>query len=242
MGHCGTDRIIRRLVSLCLSPTLFQAIRRVPRDTQFSVLGIGSSKVTLLCAVARPNGGMRGGAIVDLEEVVDGVVEALDMFRDRADLPVREVFIGISGRHVQATKSTGMVTLRSGEVTHDDVQRVLQTATAGCHLTDQQILHVLPQEFAIDKQLSVSQPVGMTGTRLDVRAHVVSVSVSAAQNLLKCARRCGLEPVGMVLHALASSNAVLSPDAREMGACAIDIGGGTTDAIVSGDNTVHYSL
>lgn len=94
----------------------------------------------------------------------------------------------------------------------------------------------------MDKQLSVSQPVGMTGMRLDVRAHVVSVSVSAVQNLLKCARSCGLEPIGMALHALASSNAVLSPDAREMGACVIDIGGGTTDVIVSGDNTVHCSL
>ena len=223
-------------------------------EPYFNVLDIGSSKISLISAGINDKGqiqiygaateasrGIRGGSIIDLNSVMESIGRAVDRLSHPNRLMTRDVFISLSGNHVQSMNSTGMITVRDGEVSLQDVEKVLKTATAGCHLNDQQIIHVLPQEYSVDKQSGIKMPVGMAGSRLDVKAHVIYVAVSAAQNIVKCVRRCGLNPVDLVMEPLASARSVLNMDDRDMGSCVIDIGGGTTGVAVCLDNTILYT-
>ncbi|MGI4857783.1 MAG: cell division protein FtsA, partial [Janthinobacterium lividum] len=158
-----------------------------------------------------------------------------------ADCKITNVFTGIAGSHIRSFNSSGMVAIKDKEVTQADVARVIETAKAINIPTDQQVLHILTQEFIIDGQEDVREPIGMSGIRLEVKVHIVTGAVSAAQNIVKCVRRCGLEVNDLVLQPLASSLAVLTEDERELGVVLVDIGGGTTDIAIFSEGAIRHT-
>jgi cell division protein FtsA len=158
-----------------------------------------------------------------------------------ADRQIVQVFTGIAGNHIVSFNSSGMVAIRDKEVVAGDVERVLETAKAINIPTDQQILHILVQEFIIDGQEDVREPIGMSGLRLEVKVHIVTGAVSAAQNIVKCVRRCGLEVNDLILQPLASSLAVLTDDEKELGVVLVDIGGGTTDIAIYFQGSIRHT-
>ncbi|HEY9460755.1 MAG TPA: cell division protein FtsA, partial [Paralcaligenes sp.] len=208
-------------------------------------LDIGTSKVVAVVAEILPEGrfevlglgqhesrGMRKGVVVNIEATVNSIQRALEEAELMADCKIREVYTGIAGSHITSFNSSGMVAVKDKEVTATDVARVIETAKAVNIPTDQQVLHVLTQEFIVDSQEDIREPIGMSGLRLEVRVHIVTGSVSAAQNIVKCVRRCGLEVQDLILQPLASSLACLTSDEKELGVVLVDIGGGTTDIAI----------
>jgi cell division protein FtsA len=228
------------------------------RDTKDLIVGldIGTSKVVAVVAEMRPDGhyeivglgqhesrGLKKGVVVNIETTVASIQQALEEAELMADCKIRNVYTGIAGSHIRSFNSIGMVAIKDKEVTDADVARVIETAKAVNIPTDQQILHVLPQEFIIDGQEDIREPIGMSGVRLDVKVHIVTGAVSAAQNIIKCVRRCGLEVQDLILQPLASSSAVLTEDEKELGVALVDIGGGTTDiAIFTGGSIRHTAV
>src|SRR3990172_3068270 len=208
-------------------------------------LDIGTSKVAALVAELRADGsleilgmggheskGLKKGVVVNIEATVHAVQRALEEAELMADCKITSAFTGIAGNHIKSFNSTGMVAIKDREVGALDVERAIETAKAVNIPTDQQILHVLRQEFIIDGQEDVREPIGMSGVRLEVKVHIVTGAVSAAQNIVKCVRRCGLDVNDLILQPLASEGAVLSQDERDLGVCLVDIGGGTTDLAI----------
>ena len=228
------------------------------RDSKDLVVGldIGTSKVVAVVAEMRPDGqyeivglgqhesrGLKKGVVVNIETTVASIQHALEEAELMAGCKIRTVYTGIAGSHIRSFNSIGMVAIKDKEVTDADVARVIETAKAVNIPTDQQILHVLPQEFIIDGQDDIREPIGMSGVRLDVKVHIVTGAVSAAQNIIKCVRRCGLEVQDLILQPLASSSAVLTDDEKELGVALVDIGGGTTDiAIFTGGSIRHTAV
>jgi cell division protein FtsA len=208
-------------------------------------LDIGTSKVAALVGELAPDGtldvlgmgsheskGLKKGVVVNIESTVAGIQRALEEAELMADCKIASAFTGIAGSHIRSFNSTGMVAVKDREVSAVDVERAVETAKAVNIPTDQQILHVLRQEFIIDGQEDVREPVGMSGVRLEVKVHIITGAVSAAQNIVKCVRRCGLDVNDLILQPLASARAVLSEDERDLGVCLVDIGGGTTDLAI----------
>ncbi len=208
-------------------------------------LDIGTSKIVALVAEATPEGslniigmgqspsrGLKKGVVVNIEATVSAIQRALEEAELMANCKITHVYTGIAGSHIKAQNSSGMLPIRDREVSQADVDRVIEIARALNIPADQQVLHVLPQEFIIDGQDGVREPLGMSGVRLEVKVHIVTGAVSAAQNIVKCVRRCGLEVKDLVLQPLASSYAVLNDDEKDLGVCIVDIGGGTTDIAV----------
>lgn len=217
-------------------------------------LDIGTSKVVAVVAELRPDGvlevlgisnqqakGLKKGVVVDIEATVESISRAIEEVSQVAQCRVSHVATGIAGSHIRSFNSNGMVAIKDKEVTQNDVERVLETARAMPLPADQQVLHVMTQEFIIDGQDGVRVPIGMSGVRLEVKVHIVTGAVSAAQNIVKCVKRCGLEVEDLVLQQLASSYAVLSDDERELGVCLVDIGGGTTDIAVFTDGAIRHT-
>ena len=217
-------------------------------------LDIGTSKVVAAVAELLPDGGyqviglgqarsegMRKGVVVNIEATVRSIRNALDEAELMAACRITDVYIGIAGSHIKGINSSGMVAIKDREVGAADIERVLETARAVHIPTDQQVLHVLTQEFIVDGQEDIPEPIGMSGVRLEVRVHIVTGAVSAAQNLVKCVRRCGLEVQDIILQPLASSLAVLTSDERELGVALIDIGGGTTDITVFTGGAIRHT-
>jgi cell division protein FtsA len=219
-------------------------------------LDIGTSKVVAVVAEMLPEGrfevlglgqhesrGMRKGVVVNIESTVSSIQHALEEAELMADCKIRDVFTGIAGSHIRSFNSSGMVAIKDKEVTAADVARVLETAKAINIPTDQQVLHVLTQEYIVDGQEDIREPIGMSGIRLEVRVHIVTGAVSAAQNIVKCVRRCGLEVQDLILQPIASSQACLTADEKELGVVLVDIGGGTTDvAIYTGGAIRHTAV
>jgi cell division protein FtsA len=219
-------------------------------------LDIGTTKVVAVVAEAMPDGsfevlglgqheskGMRKGVVVNIESTVNSIQRALEEAELMADCKIRDVYTGIAGNHIRSFNSSGMVAVKDKEVTATDVGRVIETAKAVNIPTDQQVLHVLTQEFIVDGQEDIREPIGMSALRLEVKVHIVTGSVSAAQNIVKCVRRCWLEVQDLILQPLASSLACLTPDERELGVVLVDIGGGTTDvAIYTGGAIRHTAV
>ncbi|HEU0230222.1 MAG TPA: cell division protein FtsA [Burkholderiaceae bacterium] len=219
-------------------------------------LDIGTSKVVAVVAEILPEGrfevlglgqhdsqGMRKGVVVNIESTVNSIQRALEEAELMADCKIREVYTGIAGSHITSFNSSGMVAVKDKEVTQADVARVIETAKAVNIPTDQQVLHVLTQEFIVDSQEDIREPIGMSALRLEVRVHIVTGAVSAAQNIVKCVRRCGLEVQDLILQPLASSMACLTSDEKELGVVLVDIGGGTTDiAIYTGGAIRHTAV
>jgi cell division protein FtsA len=158
-----------------------------------------------------------------------------------ADCRITDVYTGVAGSHIRSLNSSGMVAIKEKEVTQADIDRVVETAKAIGIPNDQQILHILPQEFIIDAQDGIREPVGMSGVRLEAKVHIVTGAESAAQNIVKCVQRCGLEVEDIVLEQLASSYAVLADDEKELGVCLIDVGGGTTDVAVFSGGAIRHT-
>ena len=217
-------------------------------------LDIGTSKIVAIVAEVKPEGGyevigmgshpsrgLKKGVVVNIETTVNAVQRALEEAELMADCKIREVYTGIAGSHIKSFNSHGMVAIKDKEVSRLDVERVMETAKAVNILNDQQVLHVLNQEFIIDGQEDVREPIGMSGIRLEVKVHIVTGAVSAAQNIMKCVRRCGLEVRDLVLQPLASAMAVLSEDEKDLGVCLVDIGGGTTDIAVFTHGAIRHT-
>ena len=217
-------------------------------------LDIGTSKVVALVAEIRPDDrlnvigmgsqdsrGLKKGVVVNIEETVATVSRVIQEVELMADCQVKDVYTGIAGSHIRSFNSNGMVAIKDKEVTPMDVERVIETARAKPIPADQEILHILTQEFIIDDQDGIREPIGMSGFRLEVKVHIVTGAVSAAQNIIKCVRRCGLEVNDLVLQPLASSYAVLSEDEKDLVVCLIDIGGGTTDLAVWTQGAIRHT-
>ena len=217
-------------------------------------LDIGTSKIAAIVAEMRPEGGfevigmgsspsrgLKKGVVVNIESTVNAIQRALEEAELMADCKIRDVWTGIAGSHIRSFNSHGMVAIKDREVAQSDVDRVVETAKAIPIPTDQQILHVLNQEFVIDGQEDVREPLGMSGVRLEVKVHIVTGAVSAAQNIMKCVRRCGLEVNDLILQPLASAMAVLSEDERDLGVCLVDIGGGTSDIAVFTQGSIRHT-
>ncbi|MDE2259467.1 MAG: cell division protein FtsA [Betaproteobacteria bacterium] len=218
-------------------------------------LDIGTSKIAVIVAEASPDGagfeviglgqyqsrGLKRGVVVNIESTVSSIQRALEEAELMANVKIREVITGIAGSHVKSFNSHGMVAIKDKEVASMDVERVLETARAVSIPTDQQILHILTQEFIIDGQEDVREPVGMSGVRMEVKVHIVTGAVSAAQNIMKCVRRCGLEVRDLILQPLASATAVLTEDEKDLGICLVDIGGGTTDLAVFVQGAIRHT-
>ncbi len=217
-------------------------------------LDIGTSKIVAMVAEILPEGrmeiigigqhpsrGLKKGVVVNIESTVNAIQRALEEAELMADCKIREVYTGIAGSHIKSFNSHGMVAIKDKEVSQMDVDRVIETAKAVNIPTDQQILHILTQEFIIDGQEDVREPLGMSGIRLEVKVHIVTGAVSAAQNIIKCIKRCGLEVRDLILQPLASSMAVLAEDEKDLGVCLVDIGGGTTDIAVFTDGAIRHT-
>ncbi len=217
-------------------------------------LDIGTSKITCMVAELRPDGrlnvvglgtqpasGLKRGVVVNIEATVDAISRVIQEVELMADCKIRDVYTGIAGSHIKSFNSNGMVAIKDKEVTPLDVERVIEVARAMPIPAEQQILHILTQEFIIDGQGGVREPIGMSGVKLEVKVHIVTGAVSAAQNVIKCVRRCGLEVMDLILQPLASSYAALTEDEKDLGVCLVDIGGGTTDIAVFTQGAIRHT-
>jgi len=217
-------------------------------------LDIGTAKATCIVAETRPDGrlnvvglgtqptsGLKRGVVVNIEATVDAISRVIQEVELMAECKIRDVYTGIAGSHIKSFNSNGMVAIKDKEVTPMDVERVIEVARAMPIPAEQQILHILTQEFIIDGQGGVREPIGMSGVKLEVKVHIVTGAVSAAQNVIKCVRRCGLEVMDLILQPLASSYAVLTEDEKDLGVCLVDIGGGTTDIAVFTHGAIRHT-
>ena len=226
------------------------------RDNKEIVVGldIGTTKIVALVAEVSPEGrlnvigmgsqdsrGLKKGVVVNIEDTVATISRVIQEVELMADCKVKDVYTGIAGSHIKSFNSDGMVAIKDKEVLPADVERVVETARAMPIPAEQEILHILTQEFVIDGQDGIREPIGMSGMRLEVRVHIVTGAISAAQNIVKCVRRCGLEVNDLVLQPLASSYAVLSEDEKDLGVCLVDIGGGTTDLAVWTQGAIRHT-
>ena len=219
-------------------------------------LDVGTSKVTALIGEVAQSGavrviglgnaptrGLKKGVVVNIENTVESIRRAVEAAELMANCRVRAAHVGITGSHIRSLNSVGVVPIRHREISARDVDAVVEAASALAIPADQQILHVIPQEFVVDGQEGILDPVGMSAVRLEAKVHMVTGTLSAAQNLYKCVERCGLTVEKLVLQHLASSDAVLSPDERDLGVAVVDIGGGTTDiAVFKGGSIRHTAV
>lgn len=206
-------------------------VGEITAEGVIEIIGLGS----------HPSRGLKKGVVVNIEATVQSIQRAVQDAELMAGCQIRSVYTGIAGSHIKSLNSHGIVAIRDKEVLASDVERVIDAARAVAIPADQKILHVLPQEFIIDNQDGVREPVGMSGVRLEAKVHMVTGAVSAAQNIVKCVRRCGLEVEDIILEQLASSYAVLTEDEKELGVCLVDIGGGTTDIAVFTDGAIRHT-
>lgn len=188
-----------------------------------------------------PSRGMKKGVVVNIESTVQSIQRAIEEAELMAGCQIRSVYAGIAGSHIASFNSHGIVAIKDKEVGPGDIERVIEAARALAIPTDQKVLHIIPQEFIIDKQEGIREPIGMSGVRLEAKVHIVTGAVSAAQNIIKCVRRCGLEVDDVILEQLASSMSTLTDDEKELGVCLVDIGGGTTDISVFTEGAIRHT-
>ena len=217
-------------------------------------LDIGTNKVAAIVAEVNDAGmleiigigthhsrGLKKGVVVNIESTVQSIQRAVEEAELMAGCSIDSVYAGIAGSHIRSLNSHGIVAIRDREVMAQDVERVIDAAQAMAIPADQKILHVLPQEFVIDTQEGVKEPLGMSGVRLEAKVHMVTCAVNAAQNIEKCIERCGLAVEDVILEQLASSYSILSEDERDLGVCIVDIGGGTTDIAVFTGGAIRHT-
>lgn len=223
----GLDIGTSKVVAIVAAPNLDAG----PNDNALDIIGIGS----------HPARGMKKGVVVNIESTVQSIQRAIEEAELMAGCQIHSVYAGIAGSHIRSLNSHGTVAIRDKEVTQGDIDRVLDAAKAVHFPGDQQLLHVLPQEYIIDNQEGIREPIGMSGVRLEAKVHLITGAVSAAQNITKCIERCGLSVDGIILEQMASSYSVLEQDEKELGVCLVDIGGGTTDIAVFLDGAIRHT-
>lgn len=206
-------------------------VGEVNEDNQLEIVGIGS----------HPSRGLKKGVVVNIESTVQSIQRCVEEAELMAGCQIHSVYAGIAGSHIRSMNSHGIVAIKDREVSSSDVERVIDAARAVAIPADQRVLHVMPQEFIIDQQEGIREPIGMSGVRLEAKVHLVTGAESAAQNIIKCVRRCGLEVDDIILEQLASSYSVLTDDEKELGICLVDIGGGTTDVAVFTEGAIKHT-
>lgn len=206
-------------------------VAKIIDDDRIEIIGLGHN----------PSQGLKKGVVINIESTVTAIQEAVREAELMAGVEIKSVYAGIAGSHIRSMNSHGIVAIKDGEVSSGDVERVIDAAKAVAIPADQRILHVLPQEFIIDNQDGIREPIGMSGVRLEAKVHLVTGAVSAAQNITKCVQRCGLIANDVILEQLASSFAVLTEDEKDLGVCLVDIGGGTTDIAVFTDGAIRHT-
>ena len=221
------------VVGLDIGTTKICAIvAEVTEEGAVNVVGVGSS----------PSRGLRKGVVVNIESTVESIKKAVEEAELMAAVQINSVYTGIAGSHIAGENSRGVVALKKQEVTRLDVQRAVETARSVAVLpSDRRILHVLPREFMVDDQDGIREPLGMSGSRLEVDVHIITGAVTSAQNIIKSVNRAGLDVVDMVLQPLASSEAVLTPEERELGVAMVDLGGGTTDLAIFAEGSIRHT-
>ena len=206
-------------------------VGEVLEDGELEVIGIGS----------HASRGLKRGVVVNIDSTVHAIKRAVEEAELMVGCQINSVYAGIAGNHIRSLNSHGIVAIRDREVTKADIERVNDAAKAVAIPADQRILHTLPQEYVIDSQEGVKEPLGMSGVRLESRVHLVTCAVNASQNIENCIRRCGLDVGDIILEQLASSYSVLSEDEKELGVCMVDIGGGTTDIAIFTDGAIRHT-
>ena len=230
------------------------AKRKQPEKHLLVGIDIGTSKVVTIVGEVSPSGvvhiigigsspsrGLKRGVVVNIESTVHSIQRAIQEAELMAGCQIHSVYTGIAGSRIRSLISRGIVAIKDQEVTQPDIDRVIDAARAVAIPADQRILHILPQEFIIDNQDGIKEPIGMSGVRLEAKVHIVSGAVSAAQNVVKCVERCGLQVSDIILEQLASSYSVLSEDEKELGVCLVDIGGGTTDIAIFTEGAIRHT-
>ncbi|WP_019620065.1 cell division protein FtsA [Amphritea japonica] len=208
-------------------------VGEVGLDGTIDIVGIGSHE----------SRGLKRGVVVNIESTVHSIQRAVEEAELMAGCKIHSVTVGVAGSHINSMNSHGIVAVRDGEVMEHDLERVIDAARAVAIPADQKILHILPQEYVIDNQEGIREPLGMSGVRLEAKVHLVTGAVNAVQNIEKCVQRCGLAVDSSVLEQLASSYSVLTEDEKELGVCMVDMGGGTTDiAIFTGGAIRHTAV
>ncbi len=206
-------------------------VAEVTEDNKIEIIGLGSCR----------SRGLKKGVVVNIESTVQTIQSAIQEAELMAGCNIYAVFTGIAGNHIRSLNSHGIVAIRDNEVAAGDIERVIDAARAVAIPADQKILHIVPRDFIIDGQEGIKEPIGMSGVRLEAKVHIVTGAVSAAQNIIKCVRRCGLEADDIVLEQLASSYSVLTQDEKDLGVCLVDIGGGTTDLAVFTNGAISHT-
>lgn len=219
------------VVGLDIGTTKICAVVGEVRPDAIEIIGIGS----------HPSEGLRKGVVINIEKTVNSIKEAIEEAETMAGCEISAVYAGIAGGHIKGFNSHGIIALKNREVTRGDIERVIDAARAVAIPMDREVIHTLPQEFIVDDQAGITDPVGMSGVRLEVKIHIVTGAVTSAQNIIKCANRAGLDVYDIILESLASSEAVLSDEEKNLGAALIDFGGGTTDLAVFSQGSIKHT-
>ena len=220
------------IVGLDIGTTKVCAVVAEPTEEgKLEIIGVG----------CHPSHGLRKGMVVNVEETINSIKRAIEEAEMMAGCEIRSVYTGIAGNHIQSLNSQGVIALKHREVTRRDIERVIETARMVSLPPERQIIHVIPQEFIVDDQTGIHDPQGMAGVRLEVEVHIITASVAAVQTLIRCIQRAGLDVVEIVLQPLAASRAVLTEEEKTLGVALVDLGGGTTDITVFGNNSIKHS-
>ena len=223
----GNEKII---VGLDIGTTKICAVVGEMLQDEINIIGVGS----------HPSTGLRKGSVVNIESTVDSIKKAVEEAELMAGCDISSVYVGIAGNHIKGLNSHGIIAIKGREITDNDVERVIDAAKAIAIPTDREILHVIPQEFIVDDMESIQNPVGMTAIRLEAKVHIVTGAVSSARNVVKCCNKAGLEVCDIALESLASGEAVITDEERELGCIIADMGGGTTDLALFKDNNLRF--
>jgi cell division protein FtsA len=219
------------VVGLDIGTTKICAIVGAITDEGLDIVGIGTS----------PSRGLRKGVVINIESTVNAIRKAIQEAELMAGCEIKSVFAGIAGGHIKGINSQGVIAIKNREVTNEDVRRVIDAAKALAIPMDREVIHILPQEFIIDDQDGIKEPLGMSGVRLEARVHIVTGAVASAQNIIKSCNKAGVDVGDIVLEQLASAEAVLTPDEKDLGVALIDIGGGTTDIAIFVDGAIKHT-
>lgn len=221
----------RTIVGLDIGTTKICAIVGELNDGMVNIIGIGTS----------PSKGLRKGVVVNIESTVQSIKKAVEEAELMSGCHITSVFAGIAGGHIKGINSHGVIAVKNKEITPSDVKRVIDAASAVAIPMDREVIHIIPQEFIVDDQDGIKDPVGMSGARLEGRVHIVTAAIASAQNIIKCANKAGLDVDDIVLEQLGSSEAVLTPEEKELGVAIIDIGGGTTDLVIFSKGSIKHT-
>jgi cell division protein FtsA len=230
-GESMSARKDNLIVGLDIGTTKICAIVGNVTEDAIDIVGIGTS----------PSRGLRKGVVINIESTVASIRKAVEEAELMAGCEIKSVYAGIAGGHIRGFNSQGIIAIKNREVSPEDVKRVIEAAKAIAIPMDREVIHILPQEFIIDDQDGIREPLGMSGVRLEAKVHIVTGAVASAQNIIKSCNRAGLDVADIVLEQLASSEAVLSPDEKELGVALVDVGGGTTDIAIFVDGAIKHT-